>query len=85
MASPDSSVAVLVTLRHSRGLLKVRVEDHGRGFNPGVGADGLGLHTMRERLTLIGGEVQIRSRPGKGTLVEARVPRPSAAAPTCAA
>jgi signal transduction histidine kinase len=77
----------VVTLRRSPDALKVRVEDRGRGFNPALVADGLGLHSMRERLTLMGGVVQIRSRPGEGTLVEARLPRERipAATPTCAA
>jgi signal transduction histidine kinase len=52
----------------------VRVEDQGCGFDPNGHRDGLGLVSMRERLTPLGGEVEIRSRPRKGTVVEARVP-----------
>lgn len=51
------------------------VEDHGRGFDPRAHEEGLGLLSMRERLEPLGGELVIRSRPGEGTTVEARVPR----------
>jgi signal transduction histidine kinase len=83
----SGATAAVVTLCQSPHALTVRVEDCGRGFNPATVADGLGLHSMRERLTLMGGMVQIRSRPGEGTMVEARLPRKhvSVAEPTWAA
>jgi two-component system sensor histidine kinase UhpB len=34
----------------------------------------LGLLGMRERAAAVGGDVQIRSEPGRGTTVTARVP-----------
>ncbi len=53
------------------------VEDDGRGFDLGgalLGRDGFGLHTMRERMELIGGTLTIDSAPGAGTRVIAAVP-----------
>lgn len=53
------------------------IEDDGRGFDPTgtlLGHDGFGLHTMRERMDLIGGTLLIDSAPGRGTRVVARVP-----------
>jgi signal transduction histidine kinase len=55
------------------------VEDDGRGFNPeGPRAPdrpgGLGLAGMRERVTLLGGTVEIESAPGHGTTIFARIP-----------
>ena len=65
----------VVTLRRSADdMVVVRVEDRGCGFDPNGYGDGLGLVSMRERLTPLGGELEIRSRPRKGTVVEARVP-----------
>jgi PAS domain S-box-containing protein len=64
-----------VKVRHSQHMVIVRVEDHGCGFNSAIAVGGLGLRSMRERLTPIGGDVNVRSRPGEGTTIEGRVPR----------
>jgi len=54
------------------------VEDDGHGFDPegvseGDGA-GMGLVGMRERATLVGGELEVESSPGGGTTVYVRTP-----------
>jgi two-component system NarL family sensor kinase len=53
----------------------MRVLDDGRGFDPeAVQSDpgqGIGLRNMRERLASIGGRLELQSRPGHGTQVEA--------------
>lgn len=46
----------------------VEIEDNGQGFEPGKGI-GIGLTGMRERAHALGGELRIRSEPGKGTRV----------------
>ena len=38
------------------------------------GKAGLGLASMEERVRLIQGHLSIRSNPGKGTIIEVRVP-----------
>ena len=54
------------------------VADDGRGFDPTAVGDGerqgLGLGGMRERAQMLGGEMDVRSRPGKGTTIVARIP-----------
>ncbi|MFO0577368.1 MAG: PAS domain-containing protein [Polyangia bacterium] len=66
-------VSVVVT--HKDGAARVIVEDDGRGFEPGqAGAGRLGLVGMRERVTLIGGELEIESEVGRGTCLIARLP-----------
>ena len=62
-----------------RGSIQLRVRDHGRGFVPGDGVGGgpgdrVGMAGMRERITLLGGEFRVASRPGVGTLVLAEIP-----------
>jgi signal transduction histidine kinase len=52
----------------------VSVRDDGRGFDPRVPAKGFGLVGMRERVTLVSGEVSIRSEEGAGTVLRALVP-----------
>ena len=63
--------------------LRGRVEDDGVGFDPGrewddreegEPATGVGLRSMRERTELLGGRLDVSSKPGRGTAVEVRVP-----------
>ena len=52
------------------------VRDSGRGFDP-AGAhrpESFGLVAMRERLEAQGGSLAVRSSPGAGTEIEARIP-----------
>jgi PAS domain S-box-containing protein len=56
--------------------LQLRVRDSGVGFDPeSVGNNGgLGFVSMRERLSLVGGELLIESQPSGGTQITACVP-----------
>jgi len=56
--------------------IQLTVSDLGTGFDPqdAINHQGLGLISMRERLQLVSGELSIRSQPGRGTTVLARVP-----------
>jgi PAS domain S-box-containing protein len=62
--------------------LCITVSDQGIGFEPAAlesrskaGEVGWGLFSIRERLTLLGGRVEIDSAPGKGTRVRLVAPR----------
>lgn len=75
------SQATHVWIRLTRGEkeLIMEIQDNGRGFDPmAVTAEGsgrgLGLAGMRERATLIGGQLEIHSRPGQGTTIRVRIP-----------
>ncbi|MDX6625123.1 MAG: two-component system, NarL family, sensor histidine kinase UhpB [Solirubrobacterales bacterium] len=66
-----------VELRLSRrddGGVQLEVSDDGRGFAFEESERGLGIGGMRERALLIGGELTIESRPGRGTTVRLTVP-----------
>jgi len=55
--------------------VRLSVTDDGGGFDPDAVPRGhLGLIGMRQRVDLVGGELRVDSRPGKGTLIEAAVP-----------
>jgi two-component system nitrate/nitrite sensor histidine kinase NarX len=61
--------------------LRVSVEDDGRGVEAGSArGDGghYGLDIMRERAQRIGGDLEIRSVPSKGTRVRLTMPAPAA-------
>jgi signal transduction histidine kinase len=62
----------------------VTVRDDGRGFDTGAPPTGFGLVGMRERVTLVNGEVIVESGEGMGTVVRAVIParrRPQAEFP----
>ena len=66
---------VTVTLTSDAGELCLSVQDSGPGFNPAENRHrGLGLTSMRERTELLGGTFELRSGPGVGTTIVARVP-----------
>jgi signal transduction histidine kinase len=57
--------------------LALTVRDDGVGFDPGATAHRsrrLGLTSMEERATALGGTLRIDSAPGKGTTIELEVP-----------
>ena len=56
------------------GGVELSVADDGRGFAFDESEGGLGIAGMRERALLIGGELTIESRPGRGTTVRLTVP-----------
>ncbi|HEX7289831.1 MAG TPA: histidine kinase [Conexibacter sp.] len=58
----------------ARGELRLRVRDHGPGLADGGRARGTGIANMRDRLGALGGEVELTSVPGAGTLVRGWVP-----------
>jgi signal transduction histidine kinase len=62
-----SSVSVVATARDSR--VRLVVDDDGRGFDPSVPSDRLGLAGIRERVELLGGSLRVESSPGGGTAV----------------
>ncbi len=54
--------------------LGMQVADFGMGFDAAAAPFGLGLGTMEERLSAIGGTLSIESVRGRGTTVTARAP-----------
>ncbi len=65
---------VKVALRVVKDRLKITVQDNGCGFLLEEKSKGLGLITMRERTSLLGGDIKILSRLKKGTVIAADIP-----------
>jgi PAS domain S-box-containing protein len=67
---------VKVSLRSSNGYLSLAVVDNGQGFDALhlSESEGLGVAGMRERANLVGGFLDVKSRPQKGTRVYLKVP-----------
>ena len=56
--------------------LELTVSDEGKGFEEleGFSRQGLGLISMRERLLMVHGSLEVKTHPGAGTMITARVP-----------
>lgn len=54
--------------------VRIAVKDDGCGFDLDSVGDGRGLLGMRERIELLGGEIEVRSEAEGGTEISARVP-----------
>lgn len=64
-----------VVLKKSDGLVNLRVIDNGLGFDPTCAeGKGMGLNSMRERASNLGGSLVLESAPGRGTQVTAWIP-----------
>ncbi len=63
---------IRVSVRDDAGVLRVRVEDDGRG-GAALRPEG-GLTGLADRVGALGGEFSVSSRRGEGTTVEARIP-----------
>ena len=74
------SARVRITLRRLNDSVRLQVRDWGPGFDPEKITDGggpgerLGLSSMRERVALLGGHLEVHSSPGEGTEVVAEIP-----------
>jgi PAS domain S-box-containing protein len=65
-----------VTLEGCERFLRLTVSDNGSGFDPDSEhtKKGLGFISMKERLHLVGGQIQIFSKPQRGTRIEVSIP-----------
>ncbi|WP_040206177.1 sensor histidine kinase [Neobacillus jeddahensis] len=68
----DATVAV----RELDDIVRVLVEDKGRGFDREIQTLGVGMFSMDERARAVGGELFILSSPGEGTKIILEVPLP---------
>ncbi|MBU4268404.1 MAG: PAS domain S-box protein [Acidobacteria bacterium] len=71
-----------VILSHQEPFLKIQVNDDGVGFDasrifsPKDQNSGFGFFSMRERLNYLGGGLEVKSKPGKGSQIILTVPLP---------
>jgi signal transduction histidine kinase len=77
---------VHVDVREDEDGIDIVVRDDGKGFDPAVAvaSEGFGLLGMRERISLVGGTLEVTSKSGEGAEVRARVPSRRRPTPTAA-
>jgi signal transduction histidine kinase len=64
-----------ISVTEEQGLLRLSVEDDGKGFIP-LTEKGLGLLGMQERIGSLSGKMMITSQPGHGTSLKFELPLP---------
>jgi PAS domain S-box-containing protein len=73
-----------MSLLRSGDYIRLTVEDHGAGFDATqvdrMQERSFGLFSLRERIRFMGGQLKIRSEPGRGTRVEVDLPAPEPSA-----
>lgn len=62
---------IVIGLVRADGALELSVRDDGRGL-PKSRSHGMGLHVMKHRASVIGAELLIESKPGKGVVILCR-------------
>jgi signal transduction histidine kinase len=67
-----------ICLRAGHGTLSAVVSDDGDGYDTGRTPLGAGQRNMADRLAALGGRLEVRSVPGHGTTITARLPVPPA-------
>jgi len=70
---------VRITIRGMKDTIRIRVTDDGLGYdqadnNQGNNTHAFGLFSISERIRHLGGELEIDSKPGKGTMVTLLAP-----------
>jgi two-component system sensor histidine kinase DegS len=77
VAKHSQASHINIRLNSADGLFELNVEDNGVGFNVGAALEkreSFGLAGMRERVALLGGRLEIESRPHRGARIFAELP-----------
>lgn len=65
---------IIICIEREPGVVRLVVEDNGKGFKLRKGGKGLGLSIMKYRARVLGGTLRIDQRPEGGTKVTCEVP-----------
>lgn len=66
---------IAVTIDGDETKLAIEVADNGKGFDLETSNDGNGLNNIRKRAKEIGGEIELNSKPGEGTVMKLFLPQ----------
>jgi signal transduction histidine kinase len=65
---------IQVSIGEDNKHLRMIIKDNGIGFKSTDQAEGLGLATMEERMSIVGGSLSIASKPSEGTTISVQAP-----------
>jgi len=70
----SSAEKVSVSVEGINGWLKVKIEDDGKGFLLDKRRNGIGIANMTNRVESYNGQIKIDTSPGKGCVVDVKIP-----------
>lgn len=72
-----NATKIIVSLKQTKTAILLQISDDGIGFdtNYSVKSNSYGLRGMNERIALLGGKIEIKSKKNKGTCVCVEIPR----------
>lgn len=73
----SQATRINVTLARTKKTVTLTIEDDGEGFYPDPAKKGIGLLGIEERLSLLGGRLDIQQRARNGTRLKAIIPVPA--------
>jgi PAS domain S-box-containing protein len=75
MAKHAQAQEIQIQITYKNDNVSLTIQDDGIGFEqPVSGQTGMGLKSMAERTELVGGTLEIQSKPGKGTCLKVCIP-----------
>jgi PAS domain S-box-containing protein len=72
--SHSGATEIVLCVERERDMVRLVIEDNGKGFRPKKRSKGLGLHIMRYRANVLAGTLDIETRAGGGTRLVCEVP-----------
>ena len=74
IAKHSDATEVVIDLQTLSEYLQLTIKDNGKGFNPQQNTTGFGLQGMRERVTAVGGNIEISSNFNCGCNIIVKIP-----------
>lgn len=74
IARHSGATRVDIHLRPEDHRIRLTIRDNGKGLKEHAGSGGMGLIGMRARVRSAGGELELKSQPGKGVTIEVWAP-----------
>ncbi|MBI1306731.1 MAG: hypothetical protein GC181_08965 [Bacteroidetes bacterium] len=69
----SEATKALIQLSQNEDILMIAVEDNGKGFSPGTESNGIGMQTIKERIKVLNGTLEIDSANEVGTSVNIEI------------
>ena len=79
IAKHSQATTVKIELQDCDDLLYLAIADNGKGFNPEQNTTGFGIQGMKERISAVGGNLNISSSLGCGCQIAIAIPLPKIA------